>query len=181
MHQAMSRSCRSQRLSAARLLAVLRRRVAKSTGATIVVTLADMDGNEAFEASSLGSADEVHLHPCLRCSSACEVTVCVIACLYPMLRVKLTPVGQDAVLSAVLFFLQSPLLSAHNHVGLPPCCTRKSCSGACNLQMQTGITMFCVFAANESAIMLVRSSPVSEAVEAALQLCRHTIVCLGAA
>lgn len=35
------------------------RRVAKSTGATIVVTLADMDGNEAFEASSLGSADEV--------------------------------------------------------------------------------------------------------------------------
>lgn len=35
------------------------RRVAKATGASIVMTLADMDGNETFDASSLGYADEV--------------------------------------------------------------------------------------------------------------------------
>lgn len=35
------------------------RRIAKSTGATIVSTLADLDGNESFDASSLGTADEV--------------------------------------------------------------------------------------------------------------------------
>jgi hypothetical protein len=33
--------------------------VAKATGASIVMTLADMDGNESFDASSLGSAEEV--------------------------------------------------------------------------------------------------------------------------
>ena len=37
------------------------RRVAKATGATVIVSLADMDGNETFEASSLGSAEEVRL------------------------------------------------------------------------------------------------------------------------
>lgn len=35
------------------------RRVAKATGASIVMTLADMEGNETFDASALGSADEV--------------------------------------------------------------------------------------------------------------------------
>ena len=35
------------------------RRVAKSTGASVVTTLADMDGKESFDASSLGQADEV--------------------------------------------------------------------------------------------------------------------------
>ena len=35
------------------------RRVAKSTGATVVTTLADMDGQESYDASSLGQADEV--------------------------------------------------------------------------------------------------------------------------
>lgn len=35
------------------------RRVAKSTGASVVTTLADMDGQESFDASSLGQADEV--------------------------------------------------------------------------------------------------------------------------
>ena len=51
----------------------VRRRVAKSTGATVVTTLADMEGNETFEASALGSADEVgslhgmYWHECIRC------------------------------------------------------------------------------------------------------------------
>lgn len=35
------------------------RRIAKATGATLVSTLADLNGDEKFEASSLGSADEV--------------------------------------------------------------------------------------------------------------------------
>ncbi|DBA65756.1 hypothetical protein WJX79_009860 [Trebouxia sp. C0005] len=35
------------------------RRVAKSTGASVVTTLADMDGKESFDASSLGQCDEV--------------------------------------------------------------------------------------------------------------------------
>lgn len=35
------------------------RRIAKSTGATVVGTLADLEGNETFDASSLGTADEV--------------------------------------------------------------------------------------------------------------------------
>ncbi len=38
------------------------RRVAKATGATMVLTLADMEGNETFDASALGTADEVRLH-----------------------------------------------------------------------------------------------------------------------
>jgi T-complex protein 1 subunit alpha len=33
--------------------------VAKATGATVVTTLADMDGNETFDAGNLGSAEEV--------------------------------------------------------------------------------------------------------------------------
>ncbi len=35
------------------------RRVAKATGAQMVLTLADMDGNETFDASALGTAEEV--------------------------------------------------------------------------------------------------------------------------
>jgi hypothetical protein len=35
------------------------RHVAKATGATILLTLADMDGNETFDPAALGSADEV--------------------------------------------------------------------------------------------------------------------------
>ncbi len=35
------------------------RRVAKSTGASVVTTLADMEGTESFDASSLGQCDEV--------------------------------------------------------------------------------------------------------------------------
>jgi T-complex protein 1 subunit alpha len=35
------------------------RRVAKATGATVVLTLADMEGGETFDASCLGKADEV--------------------------------------------------------------------------------------------------------------------------
>jgi T-complex protein 1 subunit alpha len=35
------------------------RRIAKATGARIVTTLADMEGNETFDSSVLGSADEV--------------------------------------------------------------------------------------------------------------------------
>lgn len=38
---------------------VLCRRVAKSTGATVITTLADMEGSESFDASSLGACDEV--------------------------------------------------------------------------------------------------------------------------
>jgi len=36
-----------------------RRRIAKATGGQVVMALADMDGNESFEASSLGTAEEV--------------------------------------------------------------------------------------------------------------------------
>ena len=36
-----------------------RRRIAKATGATMVLTLADMDGNESFDPSLLGTAEEV--------------------------------------------------------------------------------------------------------------------------
>ncbi|CAN0520504.1 unnamed protein product, partial [Ectocarpus sp. 8 AP-2014] len=35
------------------------RRIAKATGASIVTTLADMEGNETFDAEVLGQADEV--------------------------------------------------------------------------------------------------------------------------
>ena len=35
------------------------KRIARVTGATVVLTLADMDGNETFDASSLGQAEEV--------------------------------------------------------------------------------------------------------------------------
>lgn len=35
------------------------RRIAKATGATLLSTLANLDGDESFEASSLGTADEV--------------------------------------------------------------------------------------------------------------------------
>jgi T-complex protein 1 subunit alpha len=35
------------------------RRIAKATGATLVSTLSNLDGDEVFEASSLGHADEV--------------------------------------------------------------------------------------------------------------------------
>ena len=35
------------------------RRVAKATGASIVLSLADAEASETFEASSLGTADEV--------------------------------------------------------------------------------------------------------------------------
>ena len=45
--------------------ALVRRHVAKATGATVVTTLADMEGNETFDASNLGSAEEV----CLRSTS----------------------------------------------------------------------------------------------------------------
>lgn len=33
--------------------------MAKATGAQMVLTLADMDGNETFDASALGTAEEV--------------------------------------------------------------------------------------------------------------------------
>ena len=36
-----------------------RRRIAKATGGQVVMALADMDGNETFEASNLGTAEEV--------------------------------------------------------------------------------------------------------------------------
>lgn len=35
------------------------RRIAKATGASIVTTLADMEGNETFDPEVLGQADEV--------------------------------------------------------------------------------------------------------------------------
>lgn len=35
------------------------RRVAKATGATLVSTLADMEGNETFDPANLGQAEEV--------------------------------------------------------------------------------------------------------------------------
>ncbi|MEW5302360.1 MAG: hypothetical protein WDW38_002479 [Sanguina aurantia] len=35
------------------------KRIAKATGATMVMTLADMDGNESFDPAALGSAEEV--------------------------------------------------------------------------------------------------------------------------
>ena len=56
---------RSLELMVATATALVRRRVAKATGATVVTTLADMEGNETFDASNLGSAEEV----CLRSTS----------------------------------------------------------------------------------------------------------------
>jgi hypothetical protein len=41
------------------LCTLLRRRIAKATGATVVLTLADMEGNETFDPSVLGQAEEV--------------------------------------------------------------------------------------------------------------------------
>jgi hypothetical protein len=41
------------------LLLLLLRRIAKATGAQVVLTLADMEGNESFDASCLGEAEEV--------------------------------------------------------------------------------------------------------------------------
>lgn len=38
----------------------VRRRIAKATGGQVVMALADMDGNETFEASNLGTAEEVN-------------------------------------------------------------------------------------------------------------------------
>lgn len=35
------------------------RRIAKATGASVVLTLADMEGNETFEPSALGQAEAV--------------------------------------------------------------------------------------------------------------------------
>lgn len=35
------------------------RRIARATGATVVVSMADMEGNETFDASCLGTAEEV--------------------------------------------------------------------------------------------------------------------------
>ena len=37
------------------------RRIAKATGGHVVLTLADMDGQDTFEASALGTAAEVLL------------------------------------------------------------------------------------------------------------------------
>lgn len=41
------------------------RRIAKSTGAKIVTTLADMEGNETFDPAVLGEAEEVSKTPIL--------------------------------------------------------------------------------------------------------------------
>ena len=38
------------------------RRIAKTTGASIVTTLADMEGNESFDAEMLGEAEEVSMN-----------------------------------------------------------------------------------------------------------------------
>jgi hypothetical protein len=44
-----------------------RRRIAKATGATVVTTLADMEGNETFDPACLGAAEEV-----LKLASTCR-------------------------------------------------------------------------------------------------------------
>ena len=38
------------------------RRIAKATGGQVVLTLADMDGQETFDASTLGTASEVKIY-----------------------------------------------------------------------------------------------------------------------
>ncbi len=48
--------------------------MAKATGATVVTTLADMDGNETFDASNLGSAEEVRWP--LRLDSLLHILLC---------------------------------------------------------------------------------------------------------
>ena len=45
--------------SPAPALPLPRRRVAKATGGSIVMTLADMEGNETFDPANLGSAEAV--------------------------------------------------------------------------------------------------------------------------
>lgn len=39
--------------------ALVSRRIAKATGGRVVLTLADMDGNETFDPAALGTAEEV--------------------------------------------------------------------------------------------------------------------------
>ena len=46
-------------------MCIASRRVAKSTGASVITTLADMDGAESFDASSLGQAEEVRHQLCM--------------------------------------------------------------------------------------------------------------------
>lgn len=41
------------------VLLLHRRRIAKATGGRVVLTLADMEGNETFDPTALGTADEV--------------------------------------------------------------------------------------------------------------------------
>ena len=38
------------------------RRIAKLTGGTLMITLADMEGNETYDPSMLGHAEEVRRH-----------------------------------------------------------------------------------------------------------------------
>jgi hypothetical protein len=54
-----SRAAAASRRRSSRRAACLCRRIAKATGASVVLTLADMEGNETFEASALGSCEEV--------------------------------------------------------------------------------------------------------------------------
>ena len=41
------------------------RRIAKASGAIVVTTLADMEGNETFDPLTLGSAEEVRFTSCI--------------------------------------------------------------------------------------------------------------------
>lgn len=62
-----------------------RRRIAKATGGQVVMALADMDGNETFEASNLGTAEEVGL----LLSDLAAFGLCVACHFIPASSVKL--------------------------------------------------------------------------------------------
>lgn len=72
---------------------MLCRRVAKSTGASVVTTLADMDGTESFDASSLGQCDEVPAtQPCMLstlCTNLCHASAACSGSNASCLRVAL--------------------------------------------------------------------------------------------
>lgn len=66
------------------------RRIAKATGAQVITSLADMDGDETFEASCLGEAEEVttllhsrcvstRLLSCLDTGLKCHCPICTTA------------------------------------------------------------------------------------------------------
>lgn len=61
------------------------RRIAKATGASIVTTLADMEGNESFDPEVLGEAEEVRIWLRAKIAPFCYSSTTVPCMLYLIL------------------------------------------------------------------------------------------------